>query len=128
MQPETVAHPLTGMTMLVVDDDSGIRSLIGMTLASEGVDVRTAQNGAVALEIVTAGVGFDLIILDLNMPVMDGRTLYRELREMYDETPVLLLSAHGAMRARLELGAHYAMDKPFEPAELVRHVAEIVGA
>jgi DNA-binding response OmpR family regulator len=65
---------------------------------------------------------FDAIILDLQMPVMDGPSMYRELRALPCATPVLLLSAYGAKNAQLELGAEAAMDKPFDPFTLADRV------
>jgi CheY-like chemotaxis protein len=123
---EASEQGLAGTTILVVDDDSGIRSLLGMALATEGSDVHMAENGAVALEVVRASHPFDLIVLDLSMPVMDGPTFFRALRALPCETPVLLLSAHGARAARRELGAEAAMDKPFDPFVLAERVRGMI--
>src|SRR5262245_48734363 len=90
-----------GLRILVVDDDPGIRSLLGMTLAAEEWDVHMAGNGEQALEVVRSTHPFDLIVLDLQMPVMDGRTFYRRMRELPCDSPVLLLSAYGAASAQL---------------------------
>jgi CheY-like chemotaxis protein len=119
---------LRGLDILVVDDDIGIRSLLGMALASERANVRMAMNGADALEVIRNSEPFDLIVLDLTMPVMDGRTFYRELRAMPCDTPVLLLSAFGAGAARRELGAEGAMSKPFDPFMLVERLREMAAA
>ena len=83
------------MRVLVVDDESSIRSLISMTLAAAGHSMTTASNGAEALERIRAADSdpFDVIVLDLQMPVMDGRTFYEELRSLPSDIPVLLLSA-----------------------------------
>jgi DNA-binding response OmpR family regulator len=112
------------MRVLVVDDDPSIRSLIGMALTGEGIAVSMAANGQLALEIVESATHiFDVIVLDLSMPIMDGRTFYRRLEESaLVSPPVLLLSAYGAASARLELGAASAMDKPFEPDALAQRV------
>ena len=118
---------LAGLRILVVDDDPGIRSLLGMALASDGADVHMASNGSEALEAVRESHRFDLIILDLSMPVMDGRACYRGLRALPCDTPVLLLSAHGAAEARRELGAQAAMAKPFDPFVLAERVNELVA-
>jgi CheY-like chemotaxis protein len=117
---------LAGRTILVVDDDRGIRSLLGMALASEGSDVHMAEHGAAALEAVRSSHQYDLIVLDLQMPIMDGPTFYRELRALPSDVPVLLLSAYGAQAARRELGAEAAMDKPFDPFILVERVVTLV--
>jgi CheY-like chemotaxis protein len=127
MQPQAPEERLVGKAILVVDDDSGIRSLLVMTLASEGCDVHMDENGAAALEVVRGSRPFDLIVLDLTMPVMDGPTFFRALRALPCGSPVLLLSAYGAQAARRELGAEAAMDKPFDPFLLADRVAEIVA-
>jgi DNA-binding response OmpR family regulator len=64
-------------------------------------------------------------VLDLEMPEMDGRTFYRQLRERGIAVPVLIVSAYGARAAGRELGTP-AMDKPFNPDELVRAVQELL--
>ena len=117
------------MRVLVVDDDPGIRSLVGLSLASEGWVVSMAANGLEALEAVedAAERSFDLIILDVQMPTMDGRTFYRELRALRDYTPVLMLSANGAEQARREVGANAAMSKPFDPYVLAERAKEVAA-
>jgi two-component system chemotaxis response regulator CheY len=110
-----------------VDDEQAIRSLIGMSLASEGFVVYMAVNGRQALEMVNERV-YDLVILDLQMPEMDGRTFFRELRAMPCDTPVLLLSAFEVKRAQREIGANDSLDKPFDPEKLTERVKQLVGA
>lgn len=118
---------LTGRHILVVDDDPGIRNLLNITFSSERATVRTAAHGADALEAIGAHERFDLIVLDLSMPVMDGRACFRALRELPCDTPVLLLSAYGAASAQLELGAEGAMDKPFDPLALVELALQLLS-
>jgi len=117
--------------IVVVDDDPTIRLLLRAILVDEGYEVRTAADGDAALRLIDAEVEAgrkpDTIVLDLEMPVMDGKDCYRALRARGVTTPVLLLSAHGAHRAQLELGADAAMDKPFEPLELVRRIAQLAS-
>ncbi len=69
----------------------------------------------------------EVIILDLEMPVMNGRAFYRALRAEGHQVPVLILSAYGAQAARTELGAEAAVDKPFEPEELVERASALIG-
>jgi DNA-binding response OmpR family regulator len=66
------------------------------------------------------------IILDLNMPLMDGRTYFGELRVLTRRTPVMLLSAFDAEAAQRELGAEAAMSKPFDPVQLTDHVQQLL--
>lgn len=115
------------MRVLVIDDDPVVRRLVALTLADEGYGVRTAANGAEALELVSE-VDPDVIVLDLEMPEVDGRTCFRELRARGVGAPVMVLSAYGAHRARRELGAEAAMDKPFDPFELLRRLERLILA
>ena len=74
-----VPHNVRMPTILVVEDEPALRRMLAFTLRDVGFDVRTAWNGVDALEQV-AGKTPDAIVLDLEMPVMDGRTFYRQLR------------------------------------------------
>lgn len=115
----------SGSTVLVVDDDAALTRLLRLVLRDGGFEVRTAMNGREALEEVTADEP-DVIILDLQMPVMDGHTFIRELHARGLHPRVLVLSATGARRAQRELHADAAMDKPFEPEDLVETVAQLM--
>jgi len=97
-----------------------------MTLASEGWTARTAADGHMALNEVRERA-FDAIVLDLQMPVMDGRSFYRSLRDLPSDIPVLLLSAYGSRSAQQELGANDALDKPFDPYVLVERLRKLVA-
>jgi DNA-binding response OmpR family regulator len=111
--------------VLVVDDDSSLVRLLHVLLASEGYDVATADNGKNGLDKLTAD-GFDLIILDLQMPVLDGKGFYKQMRELGYKTPVLILSAYGGSAARNELKADAVLTKPFEPDELLDKVHDLL--
>ena len=101
--------------------------MVQLTLASEGFDVVTAHDGVHALEQLD-GPDFDAIVLDLQMPVMDGRTFYREMRARGFDTPVILLSAYGADAAKKELNAEAAVAKPFDPDVLIALTQQLVNA
>jgi len=115
------------LQILVVDDDPGVRQLVAMTLASEGWMVRTAADGRMALDEVRQRA-FDAIVLDLQMPVMDGRAFYRALRGLSSDVPVLLLSAYEGRSAQRELGADDALDKPFDPFVLIERLRKLTAA
>jgi DNA-binding response OmpR family regulator len=114
-------------SVLVVDDEQSIRSLIGMSLSAEGIAVYMADDGVQALQMVKERT-YDLVILDLQMPHMDGRTFFREMRALPCDTPVLLLSAYEVRRTQREIGAEAGMDKPFDPDTLTERVKQLVGA
>jgi DNA-binding response OmpR family regulator len=97
-----------------------------MTLTYSGITAVTAENGRQALDRLSEdSAGFDVIVLDLSMPVMDGRAFYREIAQRPEHPPVLFLSAYGALHAQRELGAAAALPKPFEPEILVARVQEL---
>jgi two-component system phosphate regulon response regulator OmpR len=113
--------------ILVVDDDDRIRELLSRFLREHGLRVSAAPNGERAL-LLLGQMSFDLVILDVMMPGIDGFEVTRRLREIGD-TPVLLLTARGEPEDRikgLSLGADDYLSKPFEPEELVLRALAIL--
>ena len=111
-------------TVLIVDDDLKLLKMLQRTLSYESLHVFTATNGLEALPLVTSEVP-DLIILDWMMPKMDGISFVERLRELDDQTMVLMLTARDAIENRvegLESGADDYLVKPFAPSELVARV------
>lgn len=108
--------------VLIVDDDVTIRSLIEAVLNDSGCHTLTAEHGADALERLDRH-HFDVIVLDLNMPVMDGVQFYREMKRQDRLIPTIVLSAEadGPAIAR-DLGASMTMKKPFDIDDLVSAV------
>lgn len=118
-------------SILAVDDSASIRQAIKIALGSAGYAVSEASNGAEGLEKAEAG-GFDLIITDLNMPVMDGLTMIQELRKRgrVVGVPIVFLSTEsdGEIKAQAKAaGATGWMTKPFEPDQLVRIAGKVLG-
>jgi CheY-like chemotaxis protein len=113
--------------VLVVDDDPGARRLAAITLEEGGFTVATAADGAEALAAI-AGTRPDVVLLDLEMPVMDGREFLARLRETDPDLPVVIVTGRSAMQARLELSAQDAIQKPYDPLLLVNRVARAVAA
>ena len=101
-------------TILIVDDEKNIRATLGRGLRLEGYATLEAANGEEALRFVEAD-GVDLILLDLQMPVLDGFQFLERLRAAGRSVPVIVLTAHGsidkAVRA-VHLGAHDFIEKP----------------
>lgn len=112
--------------VLVVDDEPGISRIVKLLLQSEGFDVRVEPHAPAALQVATTE-SIGLILLDLNMPEMDGREFYRKLREKGNSTPVVIMSANGARKAFKELGAEGYLDKPFAPEALIDVVEKVRG-
>lgn len=115
-------------TMLIVDDDPNIRELICLYLSKEGFETIQADHGAAALEWMERKA-VDLVVLDIMMPVMDGWDLCRELRQMYPDTPLLMVTAKGETGQKVKgfnLGTDDYLVKPFEPIELVVRVKALL--
>lgn len=113
--------------ILIADDEAKIRNVINIYLRKEGFTVREAENGRQALEMAISE-NFDLIILDIMMPEMDGWTVCREIKKLSD-TPVIMLSARGEEYDRIfgfELGTDDYVPKPFSPRELVMRVKAVL--
>ncbi|MBF6600539.1 MAG: response regulator [Dehalococcoidia bacterium] len=117
--------PGEGAHVLIVDDDPSILRMLRIVFLGDGFEVTTATNGQEALNAVQERMP-GVIVLDLEMPIMDGREFFRELRARGHAVPVLILSAYGAERARLELKAEAFVSKPFEPDYLVGEVQKLL--
>ena len=101
----------------VVDDDPAIGRLSALALKSEGFEVESFTSSLEAFSKIADSTVPNpaAIVLDLNMPDMDGKEFYRLAREAGYTSPVLILSAYGALAAKRELGADAALAKPFDP-------------
>ncbi|MGB3773299.1 MAG: response regulator transcription factor [Rhodococcus sp. (in: high G+C Gram-positive bacteria)] len=111
-------------TVLVVDDDVDVLSSIERGLRLSGFTVLTAKNGAIALDMV-GSLDPDVVVLDMNMPVVDGNGVVTALRSRGNDVPVCVLSARSSVDDRiagLESGADDYLTKPFVLAELVARI------
>ena len=113
--------------VLVVDDDVSLSRLVRAILRTADYEVAQAYNGIEGLEVASREHP-DVIVLDLQMPQMDGRGFFRELRARGDQTPVLVSSSDGARSAQKELGAEGAIEKPFDPDALIAAVTQLFQA
>lgn len=103
------------MNVFVVEDDTRLAELLRQGLEEEGISVVVSGNGTEAFEIARAS-NFDVIVLDLMLPGMDGLSVARRLRENHIQTPILMLTARDAnedMITGLNLGADDYVVKPF---------------
>lgn len=113
--------------ILIIDDDERIRSLLAEYLGGRGYDVSTVPDGTEALASLRGG-GFDLAVLDVMMPGLDGLAVCREVRS-FSEVPIIMLTARGDDIDRivgLELGADDYLAKPFNPRELVARIEAVL--
>ena len=114
--------------ILIVDDEPRIRELIRENLQYSGYTCEEAGDGSAALSLLTGG-GYDLVILDLMMPFMDGMTCLREMRARHINTPVIILTARSEeydKLAGLEGGADDYVVKPFNIRELLLRIRAIL--
>jgi two-component system OmpR family response regulator len=114
-------------TILIADDDPHIRQLLAFALARAGLDTIEAENGEAALVAVESHAP-DLVVLDINMPRMDGIETCRRMRARSD-LPILFLSSRDDEIDRvlgIELGADDYVTKPFSPREVVARVMSIL--
>ena len=115
------------MTLLVVDDESRIRDLIRKYAVFEGYEVEEAADGMAAVAMCRTHQ-YDLIIMDVMMPELDGFSACREIRKT-SQVPVIMLSARGEEYDRIhgfELGVDDYVVKPFSPRELMMRVGAIL--
>lgn len=109
--------------VLVVDDEKNMRDLLRIYLSKEGFEVTEAEGGAAAVNLLNQTT-FDLVILDIMMPGMDGWEVCRRIRENA-QTPILMLTARSETKDKvqgLQLGADDYLVKPFDPEELTARV------
>ncbi|MGE7274841.1 response regulator transcription factor [Brevibacillus panacihumi] len=114
---------MKNMQVLVVDDEWNMRNLLRIYLTKHGFKVTEAKNGNEAVKLFNQ-LSFDLIILDIMMPDLDGWEVCKKIREQ-KETPILMLSARNETKDKvkgLQIGGDDYLVKPFEPEELIARV------
>lgn len=115
--------------ILAVDDEKNIRLMLAQALATEDTVVETAVNGEEALDRIEQSE-YDLVLLDLRLPGMDGLAVLREIRKRKADLPVILLTAHGTVESAVEAmqsGAVNYLQKPFAPRELRQAVEGVLS-
>ena len=113
--------------ILVVDDEYRIRQIIRKYAEFEGYEVEEAVDGMQAIEVCRKN-RYDLIIMDVMMPELDGFSACREIRK-FCSSPIILLSARGEEYDKIhgfELGSDDYVVKPFSPKELMMRVAAVI--
>ena len=115
------------MRLLIVEDEIELCDTVAKTLYRAGYEVDTCYDGNEALDYILAE-NYDLIVLDLNLPGMDGMDLLKELRKKNEETKVLILSARSQIADKVEgldAGANDYMEKPFHLQELEARIRSL---
>mgnify|MGYP001160815877 FL=1 len=118
-------------TILAVDDSASMRQMVSFTLKGAGYDVQEACDGSEALNIAKTKK-FDLVLTDVNMPIMDGIQLVTELRKLgdYKFVPMLMLTTESAGDKKMagkKAGATGWIVKPFNPDQLLNTIKKVLG-
>ena len=118
--------------VLIADDEDSMRSLVARAIAMDGHETVTAQDGAEALELLTRDEGaFDLLLTDIQMPIMDGIALALTAARDFPELKILLMTGFAHQRERasgLEAIVHDVVTKPFSIADIRTAVADALAA
>lgn len=115
------------MRLLIVEDEKELCDTVAKSLYGAGYEVDTCYDGDEALDYILSD-DYDLIVLDLNLPGMDGMDILRELRKKDEETKVLILSARSQIADKVEgldAGANDYMEKPFHLQELEARIRSL---
>ncbi|AEF94290.1 two component transcriptional regulator, winged helix family [Desulfotomaculum nigrificans CO-1-SRB] len=113
--------------ILIIDDEAKIRDLVKVYLVKEGFEVQELSDGNEAVNLIKAE-HYDLVLLDLMLPGVDGLTICKEIRK-FSQVPVIILTARGDEIDRvigLEVGADDYIVKPFSPREMVARVKAVL--
>jgi DNA-binding response OmpR family regulator len=126
----SVATSCSGVRVLIVDDDPGVRNFLQMVLEVEGYEVAYASDGNEALAVQRENPAA-VIVTDIFMPVAEGIETLVKLREEFPRTSIIVMSGGGArggadyLALARELGAARTLKKPFAPQELIDAVREV---
>ena len=118
--------------VLIVDDEDSMRQLVARAIAMDGHDITTASDGAEALEILGGPDGaFDLLLTDIQMPIMDGIALALAAARDFPDLTILLMTGFAEQRERasgLNAIAHDVITKPFSVADIRTAVADALAS
>jgi DNA-binding NtrC family response regulator len=121
---------MAGKTVLLVDDETGLTTVLAKRLASRGLTVATAASGEEGLAALRGNDNIALVVLDINMPGMDGLETLREMKTLRPEVEALILTGYPSVEAALEgmrLGAYELLSKPIELDALHARVMEALS-
>jgi DNA-binding NtrC family response regulator len=117
-------------TVLLVDDEAGLTTILAKRLSSRGLSVKTAASGEEGLETLRQDSGIGVAVLDVNMPGLDGLETLRALKEIRPEVEAILLTGYPSPEGALEgmrLGAYEFLSKPCDTNELYQRVMEALA-
>jgi len=116
--------------MLCVDDNVDLRTSLAHQFTAEDFDVDTAEDGDIALEKIKNN-HYDIVLLDMKMPKMDGMMVLQEMRKFNKFPHVIMLTAVNDVPTALEcvkMGAKDYISKPYDPEELLHVVIKVLGS
>ena len=119
---------LQSVKILFVEDETDLVTIISDTLNKLKANFETAENGQVALEKFKEHNDFDLIVTDINMPIMNGLELIKNIREFNKEIPVIIMSAHTEpeyIKSAEELGVDNYLLKPFDFIKFINIISTL---
>ncbi|MBA7691187.1 Phosphate regulon transcriptional regulatory protein PhoB [subsurface metagenome] len=120
------------LVVLVADDSSTVRKFVSFSLSSQNMEVITAVDGMDALEKVSQAPRLDLVIVDLNMPNMDGFEFIENFRQsdMYRGVPIIILSSERGEESKKrgeEVGADAYIEKPFDAKKIRYQISKFIS-
>jgi DNA-binding response OmpR family regulator len=123
---ETINHlALMNHKILIVDDDEAVRTGLSGVLLSEGYEVSTASNGREAVERFQ-GLDISLILVDINMPVLNGWGAIGQLRSLKPKVPIILITARPDQRRVARAAGVELMEKPLEIPHLLARISKLL--
>ncbi len=117
------------LDILVVDDEPGVRASIAQTLGEAGHRITEAEDGREALALILSRK-FDVVILDIRLPKLDGLTVFRRLRLESPRTAAIVMTSYASIRdavSVLQAGGRDFVTKPFDPLDFARRVIQPVA-
>lgn len=117
-------------TILVVEDEDMVRAIAERALTRQGYTVLTAENGEVALDLLEGAEAPDLLISDVVMPVMDGPTMARQVRQIFPDLPILFMSGYAEeqLRKSIDLDNVAFLPKPFSVQQLAEATRDVLAS
>lgn len=116
-------------TILIIDDEPNLRRSLGAILQRAGYSITDAANAAEALQLLQSGA-FDLVFLDIKLPDQSGIQLLPQIKDLYPDMPVLILTAHATLETAIEAvraGARDYLLKPIDPEDILSRTSKILG-
>ena len=118
----------TNHSILIIDDEPNLRRSLGLILQRAGYLITSASSAAEAIHLLQAGA-YDLTFLDIKLPDQNGLQLLPQIRDLYPEMPILILTAHATLDTAIgavRLGAKDYLLKPIDPENILARVADIL--